>query len=363
LSTSALTKNAIAASATTQRNDFFIPDLCQVQAVLFLVLTAELLALVLVLVDTGLHTFDWQDFALRSLFIQWVVLLSAALLCQLRNYLAVLPLARAAALSYLLILAVVGSSSIGAQLLHSGSFLADGTLHIDGWRIADHVVISAVFAGITLRYFYLSYQLQARQQAALASQLEALQARIRPHFLFNTMNSIASLIAIDPLAAEKAIEDLSALFRASLADADAETTLAKELETCHGYLRIEQWRLGNRLRVHWQIDEQALNQPIPALSLQPLLENAIYHGIQPRADGGDITINITLNDGFIQLDVKNPLPDVAAPRTGNHLALNNIRHRLQALYGDDAQLIIERDHSHYTATLRYRPQRSTPDKG
>ena len=327
------------------------------QAVLFLVLTAELLALVLVLVDTGLQVFNWQDFALRSLFIQWVVLLSAAVLCRCSSWLAQMPLPRAAALSYLLILSVIALSSWFAQLFLAGFFVGQAAVVIDYWRIADHVVISAVFAGITLRYFYLSYQLQARQQAALALQLDALQARIRPHFLFNTMNSIASLIAINPAAAEKAIEDLSALFRASLADNTVETTLANELETCRGYLRIEQWRLGDRLRIHWQIDEQSLSQPVPGLSLQPLLENAIYHGIQPRPDGGEIFISIVFATGVLTIEVKNPLPEIAAPRTGNHLALNNIRHRLQALYGDDAELITERRGDAYVALMRYRPQR------
>jgi two-component system sensor histidine kinase AlgZ len=342
---------------TKNRDDgFFIPDLCQVQAVLFLVLTAELLALVLVLVDTGLQVFNWEDFALRSLFIQWAVLVSAALLCRARLWLARLPISTAAAISYAIILAVVGLSSWLAQLVLAGFFLGQAEASIDFWRIADHVVISAVFAGITLRYFYLTYQLQARQQAALASQLEALQARIRPHFLFNTMNSIASLIAVDPVAAEKAVEDLSALFRASLADNTLETTLENEFELCRGYLRIEQWRLGSRLQINWQVDNQTLPLAVPSLSVQPLIENAIYHGIQPRQDGGVISIGANRDGDYVVIEVKNPLPEVAAPRTGNHLALNNIRHRLQALYGDDAELITERENNTYRAMLRYRPK-------
>jgi two-component system sensor histidine kinase AlgZ len=347
----------VTAPNSSARQTFFIPDLCQVQAVLFLILTAELLALVLVLVDTGLQVFNWQDFALRSLFIQWVFLASAAVLCRLRKWLASFPLPRAAALSYLLILAVIVVSSLFAQFLVSGAFAGQTDIKVDYWRLADHVVISAVFAGIILRYFYLTHQLQARQQAALASQLDALQARIRPHFLFNTMNSIASLIAINPAAAEKAIEDLSALFRASLATNDAETTLANELDICRGYLRIEQWRLGDRLRINWQLDDKTLSSLIPGLTIQPLVENAIYHGIQPRSEGGEVTITSIFDEEYLLIEVKNPLPQNAPPRNGNLLALDNIRHRLQTLYGDDAQLITERSAEQYIATLRYRPNR------
>src|SRR5690606_15741716 len=127
---------------------------------------------------------------------------------------------------------------------------------------------------------YLTQQLRLRQKAELEARIQALQSRIRPHFLFNSMNSIASLIGIDPQAAEAAVEDLSGLFRASLGQSSAEVSLDDEFELCRRYLRMEQLRLGERLRVRWDVDAVPTTLPIPALSLQPLLENAIYHGIQ-----------------------------------------------------------------------------------
>lgn len=341
----------------SQELPFFIPDLCQAQAVFFLVLVAELLAAVLVIVDVGLRKFDWLEFALQSLYVQWVVLLSAAILCRLRNWLASQPTRTAATISYLIILIVIVVSSLLAQLLMASAFFGASDVTIDYWRVADHVLISAVFAGITLRYFFLTHQLQIRQQAALSLQLDALQARIRPHFLFNSMNSIASLISIDPLAAEKSIEDLSDLFRASISQNDSETTLSNELDICRGYVRIEKWRLGHRLQLNWQIDERTLALSIPSLTLQPLIENAIYHGIESRAEGGIVDVIASFDGEYLQIEVRNPLPDEKIEKDGNHIALVNIRERLRALYGDDAKVVAENKDGYFVSLLRYKPNK------
>jgi two-component system sensor histidine kinase AlgZ len=186
--------------------------------------------------------------------------------------------------------------------------------------------------------------------------VQALQSRIRPHFLFNSMNSIASLIAIDPVAAETAVEDLAGLFRASLAQTSTEVSLADELDLCRRYLRIEQLRLGERLRVHWDVTALPADLPIPALSLQPLLENAIYHGIQMRADGGELSISGRYQAGEVRLRVCNPLADATAPvRAGNRMALDNIGHRLRGLYGDGAGVEMQRRDREFCAELFYRP--------
>jgi len=334
--------------------NFFLPDLCNVQAVLFLVLVAELLSFVLELASSGLQLFSAYHFALTSLFVQWSVLGSAACLCRLRPILAGWPLPQAAATCYLVILLVVVLFSVLGQWILNGAVNGSGQWQLDLWTISTHVLICAVLAGIALRYFYLTAQLSLRKQTELQARIQALQSRIRPHFLFNSMNIIASLIAVDQEAAETAVEDLSGLFRASLAESDAEVSVSEELELCRRYVRIEQLRLGERLQVDWQIDGVPGNLKIPGLCLQPLLENAIYHGIQQLPQGGTVTIKGEWADGILHLQVTNPVPARNEPgRQGNQIAQLNIHDRLQALYGPRAGLRSVRDGNQHRAEIFY----------
>lgn len=335
-----------------QTAPFFLPDLCNTRAVLFLVLVAELLALVITLAGGGITAFSWQSFALTSLFVQWAMLLSAGCLCLLRPRISHWHWPKAAAVSYVTILVIVILASGLAQWLLAGFRFDQESLDFE--QLVSHVLIAAVLAGIALRYFYLTQQLRLREQAALQARIEALQARIRPHFLFNSMNTIASLIAVDQPAAETAVEDLSALFRASLAESKAEVTIADELEVCRCYARIEQARLGERLQLDWQIDPDVLSYPVPALSLQPLLENAVYHGIQQLPEGGKVSIRAGLDEQQqIQLRVINPVPEKAVVSDGNQIAQHNIHHRLQAIYGLTAGLEIEQTAREHQALIHY----------
>ncbi len=338
----------------TTDQEFFIPDLCNVQAVLFLVLVAELLAFVLELADGSLRTFSWQSFSLTSLFVQWSVLLSAALLCQIRPGLIDWPLPKAASLCYCVILAVVASTSIFGQWLLNGVLSGSGNWSIDGWQLTTDVLICAVLAGIILRYFYLTQQLRLNQKAELQARIQALQSRIRPHFLFNSMNIIASLIAVDQEAAEEAVEDLAGLFRASLAEVETEVTLAEELELCRRYARIEQLRLGQRLQMDWQLDQVSHAIKIPSLTLQPLVENAIYHGIQQLPQGGVVTIRAEIEAGMLTLSVINPvMENTRSDVEGNQLAQDNIHRRLQALYGPKAGLSTQMLGGDHHAVISY----------
>jgi len=147
----------------------------------------------------------------------------------------------------------------------------------------------------------------------LRARLEALQARIRPHFLFNSLNSIASLIASDPERAELAVLDLSDLFRASLAKPGSLVAWRDELALARRYLSIEQYRLGARLELDWQVEGVPDDLPIPQLTLQPLLENAILHGIQPRVEGGRVEVRARYVDGLFELCVSNPYDAELAP--------------------------------------------------
>ena len=340
------------------KGGFFIPDLCNVQAVFFLVLVGELLALVLSVSRIGLRKFNWQDFATVSLFVQWTVLLSAAGLCLLRPRLSHWPRAYAAAISYVFVLSLTAAVSLCAQAL-LGALMNSGQWQFDLWSLLDNLLISAVLAGIALRYFYLAQELRQRQRAELEARIQALQSRIRPHFLFNSMNTIASLIGSDAKAAEAAVEDLATLFRATLSQMSTQVPLDDELDLCRRYLRIEQLRLGARLQVDWQIDELPGALLIPGLSLQPLLENAIYHGIQALPQGGCIQVHGEYRDGEIAIEVRNPVPAIDAVRSGggqkgNQMALDNIARRLQALYGEGAGVSSEQRDGEYIARLHYR---------
>ena len=332
----------------------FLPDLCQVRAVLFLVLVAELLAIVLSLADNGFGQFSWQAFSLTSFFLQWAVLLNAGVLCWLRTRLNRCSWPIAATVSYLVIISVVVFLSVMAQWLMAGGFGGAEQWQVDVNVLLTHSVIAAVLAGIALRYFYLTQQLRRQEQAELLARIQALQSRIRPHFLFNSMNIIASLIAVDQDAAERAVEDLSALFRASLSEVATEVSLAEELELCRHYASIEQLRLGDRLRVEWHFDGLPDTVKVPSLSLQPLLENAIYHGIQQLPEGGKVVLAGHYQQGILSLSVTNPMPQQQQMKVlGNQIAQNNIHHRLQALYGSQASLRINITEQEHQAVMQY----------
>ena len=317
--------------------EFFIPDLCATRSVFLMFIIAELLVVVYVLGGSVLPRFDWGAFALASLFVQWIVLLSAAFICTSRPLLAGLKPAVGVVLSYGIILLVTLVSSALATLVLENSIFAP----LDGWWVLRNTLVAGVVGGIALRFFYLQQQLLAREQAELTARIESLKSRIRPHFLFNTMNSIASLIGSRPDEAEQVVEDLSELFRASLVERGDRATLADELHLCKLYLNIEQLRLGDRMLVRWEVAQEAREWPMPALLLQPLVENAVYHGVARMPEGGEISIVAEVVDDMVRVTIGNPVPADGVPAPGGHqMALDNIRQRLDAMYGGLASLVV-----------------------
>ncbi|CAN0587235.1 unnamed protein product, partial [Ectocarpus sp. 12 AP-2014] len=238
------------------------------------------------------------------------------------------------------------------------SLFADNVLHsqpgmIDWQAIAKKLLLALLIALMVLRYFYLQHQWQQQREAEMQARLTALQARIHPHFLFNSMNTIASLIAVNPERAEDAVLDLSELFRASLRSGDRLIPLKDELDLCRRYLDIEALRLGERLTLEWHIAPDLDKQAIPPLTLQPLLENAIYHGIQPRPEGGTVKLDASRRGQFVYVMVQNPRPDAGnSHHDGNRMALANIQSRLLALFGEQAVLKHSHQNDVYTVTLR-----------
>jgi two-component system sensor histidine kinase AlgZ len=222
-------------------------------------------------------------------------------------------------------------------------------------RMLGHAIIAGIITALVLRYFYVQQRLRLQEQAELQSRIQALQSRIRPHFLFNSMNIIASLIAIDPDTAESVVEDLSELFRASLNDAGNQVPISEELDLCERYIRIEALRLGERLKLVWDVDELSPATRIPLLTLQPLVENAIYHGIQPLPEGGTIEISVKDDDDYVLIRMVNPVPPPSqvSETQGNRMALQNIRSRLSVLYGAKASLQTDAIADTFVTQLRF----------
>ena len=341
-------------------DDFFLPELCEPDALLSLILLAELLVLVLVLAEPIMAGFNWVRLALTSLFVQWIVLLSAALFCRLRPWLARLPVPLASSLCAAIVIGLtLGCSAVADYLGLGGVLQRDGEVNF----YLRHALIALIMSALLLRYFYLQSQWRSQKQAELKARIESLQARIRPHFLFNSLNSIASLIAVDPPKAEQAVLDLSDLFRASLAKPGVLVPWSEELELAQRYLSIEKYRMGERLQLDWQVDELPARLPIPQLTLQPLLENALIHGIQPRIEGGLVRVEGDYREGIFQLCVSNPYdPGIDnKPSRGTQQALRNIEARLAAIFGPQARLIVERRDGRHFTCLRY-PCASLPQE-
>ncbi|MCY1491334.1 Histidine kinase [compost metagenome] len=341
-------------------DDFFLPELCAAEALLVLVLLAELLVLALVLAEPMPAGFNWVRLALTSLFVQWIVLLSAAVLCRLRPWLMRLRAAWAGLLCSLLVVVLTLICTAVADYYDLGGPLpGSGELEL----YLRHGLIGLIVSALLLRYFYLQSQWRRQQQAELRARIESLQARIKPHFLFNSLNSIASLVAVDPAKAEQAVLDLSDLFRASLAKPGSLVTWGEELELSRRYLSIEQYRLGERLQLEWQVDGVPADLPIPQLTLQPLLENALIHGVQPRIEGGLVRIEADYRDGMFQLCVSNPYDgdEPQRPSRGTRQGLVNIDGRLAALFGPRASLSVDRRDGRHFTCLRYPCARLTQE--
>jgi two-component system, LytTR family, sensor histidine kinase AlgZ len=199
--------------------------------------------------------------------------------------------------------------------------------------------VACAFSGALLSAVLVAaLALRARGQmpAATTARLQELQARIRPHFLFNTLNSAIALVRAEPAKAEVLLEDLSDLFRHALVDQDASVTLGQEITLAQRYLAIEQVRFGARLRVEWALDSQAEIARLPSLLLQPLVENAVHHGVEPSAEGADIKISTERRGSTVVVKVSNTVP--AGPGTpGNGVALDNVRTRLRLLHDVQGQ--------------------------
>jgi two-component system sensor histidine kinase AlgZ len=334
--------------------ELFLPEMCGLRPLFLVLLFAQLLAIMLTLAPAGNLGARFESFGFISLFTQLVALAIAAALCLARSQLARLREPIAVAASYVLTLLTtvlvteiawwsLGAHSGRAGVIHSGH----------GEFLIRTLGISVIVNALALRYFFVQYHWRRQIEAEAKARLQALQSRIRPHFLFNCMNTIASLTRIQPERAERAIEDLAELFRASLSDAAVLPTLDDELRLSRQYLDIEALRLGDRLRVEWRIDDLPRDARLPALTLQPLLENAIYYGIEPLAAGGSIEVSGARQRRQLSITITNPLDARRPDRAGSRIAQDNVRERLRAHFGPDGDLAVAQTAASYTVTVSF----------
>ncbi len=212
-----------------------------------------------------------------------------------------------------------------------------------------YVLVSLIVCNLLLIYFRL--RAQVLSHALHDAQLQVLRARIRPHFLFNTINTVLSIVRTQPKQAETALEDMADLFRVAMIDTPDLVPLHLEVQLARQYLALEQLRLSNRLQVHWHNDDS--NPLIPPLLLQPLLENAVYHGIEPTLEGGEIDISLQKIGTDFHIKIENSCaPHPPTHHDGNKMALQNIRERLTLLFDVEAHYEVEVGKNFYRVSIR-----------
>lgn len=332
----------------------YLPDFCAPATVLIVVLVAELLAILLTLGARPLPGTFLTELGKMSLYVLWLALLGTSVMCYARSWIERLGPKKAFVSAFLILLALcLLLGEIAWQLtavFGASAIVADSHF---GFLLRT-LAASAIVIALAMRYLYVSSEWRRSIVLEAQARVSALQALIRPHFLFNSMNTIASLTRSDPARAEEAVEDLADLLRANLGGPRARTTLKEELEVAAIYQRIEKLRLGDRLKVRWQIEELPMRALIPSLTIQPLLENAIYHGIEQLPEGGEVVVEGRRDADSLTIAVTNPVAPARDRRaSGNQMALANIRQRFQLAYGAKADVETQAGEDRYAVHLRF----------
>jgi two-component system sensor histidine kinase AlgZ len=335
-------------------NQAYLPDFCAASSVFIIVLVAELIAILLTLAGHDTPGMFMIELAKTSLFILWLALLSAVVMCLFRGRLESAGKTQAFVVSFsVLLLLCFTLAEIAYQItrIFGESVIIDDTHR--GFLVRT-VGISSIIIALAMRYLYISSEWRRSIVLEAQARISALQALIRPHFLFNSMNTIASLTRSDPRQAEEAVEDLSDLLRANLGGSGAKTTLKAELEVSAIYQRIEKLRLGSRLNVRWDINELPMRALIPSLVIQPLLENAIYHGIELLPDGGEVIVSGSRDGDFLVITMSNPVAvGEARAKSGNKMAMTNIQQRFELAYDGRGSVDIEQGDGQFSVRLRF----------
>ena len=314
-----------------------LPDFCSAPVIFALLVVGAITVTVMWLAPNNSH--GWRGYSVGMLFAEWLALVIGVALCKLSPLLQRLPGHAPYAGVWLAMVAIVAGGSVIVHWMDGAmqmQLLTDTT----GDFVQNNTAITALLGAAMLRYFYLQAQWQTRLAAVTQAQVAALQARIRPHFLFNSMNTVAALVRVDPAAAERTVEDLSELFRAALGEhSTRDGTLGDELALVERYLDIEQLRLGERLRIRRELHDLPADYPLPRLLLQPLVENAVRHGIQPLREGGEIILRGQRDGDGILIEIDNPLASTPTPGGHGH-GLDNVRQRVAYRYGTRGRVTV-----------------------
>ena len=326
------------------RSKSLLPDFGSATIAWRLLVLAQVIAIVLTIArNDQVNQAAWNDFLLMTAFAQLIAISSIIVLRFVSPPLTRTPVLLGATLIFITLLLV---TAIVCEAVIWGMYQLQITAdRWPEWRLSLLVrtlITSAVISFLVLRYFIVSHRAQMESESQQQSRLEALQSRIRPHFMFNSLNSVASLIRSDPELAEKALQDLADLFRVLLADPRKMVPITAEGELARQYLDIEKLRLGDRLQIKWTASNVPRSAQIPSLTLQPIIENAVYHGIEPSFAGGTVDIQMwSESNDTLNVMITNPIPTVTNQgqhRRGNQIAMKNVQERLRQHYGGKASL-------------------------
>ncbi|MDH3925336.1 MAG: histidine kinase [Xanthomonadales bacterium] len=324
------------------------PSFCNWRLLLAVMVITEVSVILVGLGRGGLP--GWQWLAMSSLFAQWMALFCASGLCVMSSWTGRFSPRGAWIGSWLIAIALSAAFSFASWQM--SDIALPGLI---GDSAGMFVLKSAFAVGLVAVVFFLYLEIRARWRSELIAQAEArvqaLQARIRPHFLFNSLNTIASLIPDDPDSAEAATLDLADIFRGSMRRADQLISLSDELSLARQYLDMERRRLGSRLQVDWRVEELPPGASVLPLMLQPLLENAVAHGVQALQEGGKIAVYGRSEGERIVVTIGNPLAPEGSDTSGHGMAIRNIRERLALAFGSRASLLTSQDQDQFYAVL------------
>ena len=318
-----------------------LPNFCNLGVMLRSLLLANLFVLAAALVRAATFEAALREFALMAAFCEPLLIVSLVVLCGARRMLHAMGYAAS-------LVAILAFEVLAAWLIAA---IGAGVMSGERPMPFGQMALLTLFVTASL-LFYFDLRARALSPAVAEARIQALQARIRPHFLYNSINAVLSLIRSEPRRAERALEDLADLFRVLMADNRTLTPIANEIELARQYLAIEEIRLGERLRVLWRTDTMRADALVPPLVLQPLVENAVYHGIEPSPEGGEITIEVGVTNGQLLMTLTNPLPAESRAAVGNKMAQANIRERLQLHFDAEASMKVEADGGTYRVTIR-----------
>jgi two-component system sensor histidine kinase AlgZ len=327
-----------------------LPDFRNLGVMARVLLAINAAGLVLALASVSELAQGFDRFLRSATVIEPLVLASLIVLYALSSWLSRLPYLAGCAAVLALVLGLAAAQ-------HSAMLRVTSELPV---ALDRTLALTAVSVALLLGYFRLLTK--AYSPALTEARLQALQARIRPHFLFNSLNAVLSLIRRDPKRAERSLEDLADLFRTLMADPRQFVTLADEIALLERYAGLEQLRLGERLRITWELDAAPSDALLPPLVLQPLLENAVYHGVEPALGPSDVLVRIERRGDRVLVRIENPFVEGEQQRSGNRMALDNIRERLALFFDAEARIDTNTKENRYRVEIEI-PYRTEPRPG